>query len=58
MQICRGLTLHLLETSFFFSNFSLKSPHPDQYKEENGIRGQEDENRNLCSRKNDQSREK
>ena len=50
------------------SNMSLNTAHPDQYKEntahpdqhkeENGVRGEEDENRNLCSRKNDQSREK
>ena len=37
---------------------SLNTAHPDQHKEENGVRGEEDENRNLCSRKNDQSREK
>ena len=37
---------------------SLNTAHPDQHKEENGVRGEEDENRNLCSRKNDQSIEK
>ena len=35
---------------------SLNTAHPDQYKEENGVRGEEDENRNLSSGKNDQSR--
>ena len=40
------------------SNMSLNTAHPDQNKEENGVRGEEDENRNLSSEKNDQSIEK
>ena len=60
LEICplRNQFQEKIFLSFFFSNMSLNTAHQDQYNEENGIWGQEDENRNLCSRKNDQSIEK